>query len=96
MAKLDIDRKVRQLDNDVHAIYEILERISGSQTEYGRRLDEVDVRFDGLETRFDGLDGKVDGLETRFDGLDGKVDRMDGKLDRVLDRLGLFAASDDD
>jgi hypothetical protein len=82
MAKLDIDRKVRQLDNDVHAIYEILERISGSQTEHGRRLDAVDARFDGLETR--------------FDGLDGKVDRMDGKLDRVLDRLGLFTASDDD
>lgn len=89
MAKLDIDRKVRQLDNDVHAIYEILERISGSQTEHGRRLDALDARFDGL-------DGKVDGLEVRFDGLDGKVDRMDGKLDRVLDRLGLFTASDDD
>ena len=89
MAELDIDRKVTRLDNDVHAIYEILERISGTQKEHGAALH-------GTDAKVDGLGAKVDRLEAKADATDAKVDRLGAKLDRVLDRLGLVTATDDD
>ena len=40
-ASAEIERKVRQLDNDVQAIYELLGAIQGTQKWHGRRLDEL-------------------------------------------------------
>lgn len=57
-----IDRKVRQLDNDVQSIYEMLAAIQGTLTRHGNRFNEIDERFDGLEARFDGLESRVDGM----------------------------------
>lgn len=37
----DLVRKVRQLDNDVQSIYEMLAEISGTQRRQGNRLDEI-------------------------------------------------------
>ena len=37
----EIARKVRQLDNDVQAIYELLAGISATQLRQGNRLEEI-------------------------------------------------------
>lgn len=39
----EIVRKVRQLDNDVQAIYEMLAGISATQQRQGNRLEEIAV-----------------------------------------------------
>ncbi|MDQ3477064.1 MAG: hypothetical protein M3492_12225 [Actinomycetota bacterium] len=68
-----LERKVRQLDNDVQSIYEMLSTISGTQLRQGNRLEEIDQRLERVE-------GKVD-------ALDGKVHALDGKVDSVLELL---------
>jgi archaellum component FlaC len=67
MTPAEIERKVRRLDNDVQAIYELLATISATQTRHGNRLDELDARFDGVDQRLDGLDQRLDGLDTKLD-----------------------------
>ena len=69
MTPAEIERKVRRLDNDVQAIYELLATISATQTRHGNRLDEFDARFDGIDQRLDGHD-------KRFDGVDAKLDEV--------------------
>jgi archaellum component FlaC len=76
----DIERKVRQLDNDVQSIYELLTNIQGTQRRQGTMLDGMDARMDRIETRLEGVETRLEGVETRLDG-------MDGKLDEVLRRL---------
>jgi hypothetical protein len=41
MTTPDLGRKVRQLDNDVQAIYEMLAGISATQHRQGNRLEEI-------------------------------------------------------
>lgn len=43
-----IERKVRQLDNDVQSIYEFLAGISATQNRHGNRLDEIDQKLDRI------------------------------------------------
>ncbi len=98
MAELDIDRKVRRLDNDVYAIYEILECISAAQQEHGAALHGTDAKVDGLgakvdrlEAKADATDAKVDRLAAKADATDAKVDRLEAKADATdakVDRLG--------
>jgi chromosome segregation ATPase len=68
MTPAEIERKVRRLDNDVQAIYELLATISATQTRHGNRLDELDARFDGVDQRLDGLDTKLDEVLTLLRG----------------------------
>lgn len=82
-----LERKVRQLDNDVHAIYEILGRVEssqhamrGTQLRHGNRLDEIDAR---LETQ----ERKIDEIDDRLQSLDGKVQLLDDKVAQIGDRL---------
>ena len=44
----DIERKVRQLDNDVPSIYEMLAGISATQRRQGNRLTEMDSKLDTI------------------------------------------------
>jgi hypothetical protein len=39
----DLTRKVRQLDNDVQSIYELLTGISATQRRQGNRLEEIAI-----------------------------------------------------
>jgi predicted nuclease with TOPRIM domain len=98
MNPVEVERKVRQLDNEVQAIYEMLAGIEGTQRRHSNRfeeiavrLDEVDqkftVRFNTLEGRFDTVEGRFDTLEGRFDTLEGRFDTLEGKVDRVLEVL---------
>ncbi|MDQ3307327.1 MAG: hypothetical protein M3499_03065 [Actinomycetota bacterium] len=77
---MEIDRKVRQLDNDVQSIYELLATIQGTQERHGNRLRELAEMVAGHDARFDAHDA-------RFDTHDARFDTLDGKLDTVLDLL---------
>lgn len=57
-----LERKVRQLDNDVQSIYEMLSSISGTQLRQVNRLEEIDQRLERVESKVDALDGKVDAV----------------------------------
>jgi hypothetical protein len=41
MTTPDLTRKVRQLDNDVQSIYEMLAKIEATQNRHGNRLGEI-------------------------------------------------------
>jgi hypothetical protein len=84
MPPAELERKVRRLDNDVQAIYELLATISATQNRHGNRLDELDARFDGIDRRLDAHDKRFDGIDARLDGHDKRFDGMDAKLDEIL------------
>lgn len=67
------ERKIRQLDNDVQSIYEMLAGIEGTQRRHGNRLDEID--------------GSLRQMDGRLGQVDGRLGRMDNKLDRILGLL---------
>lgn len=76
----DVSHKVRQLDNDVQAIYEMISTVQSTQMRHTNRFAELnaDVRE---------LTSTVEGLQTRFDGLEQKVDGLDTKVDQILELL---------
>jgi chromosome segregation ATPase len=90
MSSPDVSRKVRQLDNDVQAIYEVLGRIETGQTRQGGRLDEIEGKLTTIEAtqntvqatqarqgnRLDEMDGKLDTQGDRLDAMDSKLDRL--------------------
>ena len=45
-----LERKVRQLDNDVSSIYEILARIELKQGRHDNRFEEIGSDLDGLKS----------------------------------------------
>jgi outer membrane murein-binding lipoprotein Lpp len=57
----DLQGKVRQLDNDVQSIYEMLATIQATQARQGNRLDEMDGKLDKM-------DGKLDKIIRLFEG----------------------------
>ncbi len=69
MSPGEIERKVRQLDNDVQAIYVLLHEISATQTRHGNRLDTMDGRLDSMDARLDSMDARLDRLDTKVDAL---------------------------
>jgi hypothetical protein len=64
MTPVEIEQKVRQLDNDVQAIYAMLADIAATQTRHGNRLAEIDGKL--IET-----DSKITGLDTKLDTILG-------------------------
>jgi len=69
----EVERKVRQLDNDVSAIYGMLRDISKTLQRHGKRLDDVDR---GVT--------KVAAVQMRHGN---RLDELDGKRDTILDLL---------
>jgi len=65
----EFERMVRQLDNDVQSIYEMLAGISAQQARQGNRLDSIDGRLDAMDTRFDAMDTRLDAMDTKLDTL---------------------------
>ncbi len=53
MSPVEIERKVRQLDNDVHSIYTMLSAIQGTQERHTNRLGELAVKVDSLDAKVD-------------------------------------------
>jgi hypothetical protein len=44
----ELERKVRQLDHDVQAIYEMLTGLAATQQRQGNRLSEMDAKLDAI------------------------------------------------
>ncbi len=84
MGPVEVERKVRQLDNDVQSIYTMLSAIQGTQERHTNRLGELAVKVDSLDTKIDTLGARVDSLDTKIDTLATRVDSLDGKIDTVL------------
>jgi chromosome segregation ATPase len=90
----EIQRKVRQLDNDVTDIYSMLTSIQAGQQRQAHRIDEVDRKLHEHDARFDGItaklvehDARLDAVDARFDVVEGKLDVVEGKLDVVEGKL---------
>jgi peptidoglycan hydrolase CwlO-like protein len=91
---IEMQRKVRQLDNDVQSIYEMLVSIEGTQVRHLNRLNEIEARADGIDVKVDGIEAtqkqhgerlgaiesKVDSLDAKVTGLDTKVTGLDTKV----------------
>jgi hypothetical protein len=98
---IEMQRKVRQLDNDVQSIYEMLISIEGTQVRHLHRLDAIEARADGIDVKVDAVQVKVDGIEasqkqhgerlgaieSKVESLDTKVTGLETKMDSVLDIL---------
>ncbi len=91
---MDLERKVRQLDNDVHAIYDMLSDISISQRDQANRLGEVSGRLSGLDGRLSEMDGKLERQGNRLSEMDGSLSGLNGKLDTITDLLRPGQTSD--
>ena len=94
MTPATLERKVRQLDNDVQSIYELLDqlkisqtRIAATQSRQGNRLDELAQSLEAHDQRFDAMDRRFDGVDQRFDRIDQRLNGLDSKLDDVLTLL---------
>ena len=83
----ELQRKVRQLDNDVNEVYLMLNQIQVTQSRHGVRLDELDTKLTAHDGRFDAVDAKLAEHDERFERIDGRLDGIDGKIDSVLTLL---------
>ena len=54
MTPAQLERKVRQVDNDVQSILGLLQEIKTTQIRHGNRLDELGQDFDRVNERLDG------------------------------------------
>lgn len=59
----ELQRKVRQNDNDIQAIYEMLSTIAGTQKRHTNRLDEIDSQLEGMDTKLDQILNLLDRRE---------------------------------
>lgn len=78
-----LERKVRQLDNDVTSIYEILARIELKQGRHDNRFEEIGADLDVLKGDVAGLKGDV--AELRSD-MSGVKDQLGEVLEILRDR----------
>jgi ABC-type transporter Mla subunit MlaD len=88
------DRKIRQLDNDVLAIYEKLDAISKTQGRHTGRLDELDSQLSRLTAivdrqgnRLDELAGTQDEHSATLAEHTATLAEHGTKLDRILEIL---------
>ena len=82
-----LERKIRQLDNDVQSIYEMLSSISGTQLRHGNRFDEIDQRLESMDGRLGNVEGRLGNVEGRLESVEGRLESVDGKIDTVLEIL---------
>ena len=73
MTATGIERKVRQHENDISAIYTMIADIQNTQRRHTNRFNE--------------LTSDVAALGGRMDSLESKVDSLEAKVDQVLDLL---------
>ena len=76
----ELDRKVRQLDNDVQAIYMMLADLSATQKRQGLRLDEIAA----VQAE---MGEKLDSHSTILESHSTILESHSTKLDRIIDLL---------
>lgn len=70
MSQRETERKIRQHDSDIDAVYEILGSIQDKLAHHDRR--------------FDGIDRHLARHDARFDRADIRFDRVDDQLAEIL------------
>lgn len=97
MVAPDVNRKVRQLDSDVQAIYGLLEGITENQQKHSTALADLSVAVTGIRAtqqrqynRLDELDAHVEGLDAGLTEVratqsrhGNRLDEFDGRFDRL-------------
>lgn len=73
MNPVELERKVRQVDNDVQSIYVMLAGIQGTQERHTNRLNELAARLDVVN---DELGARIDGVEARLAGVESRLDEV--------------------
>ncbi|NLG21556.1 MAG: hypothetical protein GX555_09045, partial [Actinomycetales bacterium] len=66
MTSPGIEQKVRQLDNDVHAIYDMLGKISTTQDQHTTRLAEITEDIAAIKSSVAAHDARFDSHDARF------------------------------
>jgi chromosome segregation ATPase len=84
---LEAERKIRQLDNDVQSIYEMLAEIAATQRRQGNRLAEVDTKLTEVDTKLTEVDTKLTEVDTKLTEVDTKLTEVDTKLTEVNGQL---------
>ena len=83
-----IDNRVRQLDNEVQSIYEMLARVQGTQTRHTNRLSELAIRLDEVNEVLGMRVSVADQHSTERDAaIEARLERVESRLDEVLDLL---------
>ena len=101
MTSTELERKVRQLDSDVHEIYSMLDKISVTQGQHSEALAGVQdslARVAGTQARHGNrlseIDGHLEGIDSALTEMratqarqGNRLDRIDGRLDGIDGRL---------
>ncbi len=101
MTSTELERKVRQLDSDVHEIYSMLDKISVTQGQHSEALagaaDSL-ARVHGTQARHGNrlseIDGHLEGIDSALTEMratqarqGNRLDGIDGRLDGIDGRL---------
>ena len=101
MTATDLERKVRQHDNDISAVYTMIADIQNTQRRHtnrfneltedvaglGERMTSLEAGVTSLDTRMTSLEAGVTSLEAGVSSLDTRMTSLEGKVDQVLDLL---------
>ncbi len=101
MTSTELERKVRQLDSDVHEIYSMLDKISVTQGQHSEALAGVQdslSRVHGTQARHGNrlseIDGHLEGIDSALTEMratqarqGNRLDGIDGRLDGIDGRL---------
>lgn len=87
MPAIDVERKVRQHDNDISAMYTMIADIQNTQRRHTNRFNELTEDIDSLDTRLGSVETRLGSLDTRMGSLETRMTSMESKIDQVLDLL---------
>jgi hypothetical protein len=84
MGPVEIERKVRQHDNDITEIYQMLAHIQGVQGRHTMRLGELGAALGIVDSKVDAVDHKVDpaGRRGQRARAQGRRTGAEGQRDR--------------
>ena len=94
MTAIDLERKVRQHDNDISAVYTMIADIQNTQRRHTNRFDELtedvgalDGRMSSVEKGMSSLETRMSSLEKGMSSLETLMSSLEAKVDQVLELL---------
>ncbi|MGO1166372.1 MAG: hypothetical protein ACTMHL_07125 [Janibacter sp.] len=87
MTATGLERKVRQHDNDISAVYSMIADIQNTQRRHTNRFDELTEDVGSLDGRMTSLEGRMTSIEGRMTSIEGKIDSVDDKVDTMVGRV---------
>ena len=87
MTAIDLERKVRQHDNDISAVYTMIADIQNTQRRHTNRFDELTEDVGALDGRLSSVEKGMSSLVTRMSSLETRMSSLEAKVDQVLELL---------